>query len=505
MLTIDRMDTDLRLAGRPEARAQLARRLDRIAIDRVGLALEAVAAEFAAEAGEVIRIRRLDLTLWLEAARLDDGAIARTWAETLARALWHQLAHGGPSEVRRWPDRAAYLATWAADHAAGRAEGRWDYAEFATLGDVPTGRAVVHVLARDPRWIGPVFEALARSRSVKAVIAAFGPAEVEALWRAWTGGPPEAPPTITTARLGELAGLRPPEPESGGSAARARTALHWLVALSTGRGALPAEVAGGLALQLAHLAFLVAALPELGPRLVSGELPDAAVVHRLRSLGPAAAVTWFESALTASGAAVTLAQLARIALPPAPRPATSVAAPRPDRIVTGYAGLALLLPALRALDPDGRLGADGRHALLTAAIPPPLRLLARGDAGLRWLSGLGPEQPCRPEAVDWPPPDGRDLSRDIATHGDGTELPLLRLLLDRFARGLRGMERASAGYLAHQFLALPGRIERSHDRILVRIERIPLRVVLAMAGRLGEQGPLPWLDDRLLILETADG
>ena len=511
MIVIDRMENDFRLAGRPHERARLARRLDRIVAERVADVVADALGELDREGGPVILIRRLDLRLWIDAARTADGDIARTWGTALARAVFHQVAHAGPAEVRRFDSRAAFLAAWLSDHVAGRVAGRWEYAEFGTVDDVPSGRAAAHVLAGDRAWIAPVLQFLAAARRLDALVAAFHAADVAVLWQGWTGGPAAAPariePTLVARATGPVPD--PPAPEIGSADARARTALRWLVALTTGRSGLPPEVAGGLAMQLGHLTALLAAAPGLRAALAAGAPPDSATRRAIAtSAGPAAAA-WIHAALEAPDGPARLAALLAVAEPRtrSPRP-RAAAARRPERIATGFAGLALLLPAIRVLGLSDRLGASGLQRLLVAAVPPPGRALAAGDPALRWLSGLPSDAPVRAEGIDWPGSAGLDphrLAVDAQSHGDGPELPALRAVLDAFTAGLRGMDGASAGYLAAQVLARPGRFERDDARLAVRLDGVPLRVLLRIGGRLGAQGRVEWLSGRELVIEAPDG
>jgi len=178
MITIDRMEIDYRLGGRPDARAHLARRLDRIVAERIGGALEAALGEAGRDDGPVVLIRRLDLRLWIDATRTSDGDIARAWSSTLAEAFFRRLAEAGPADVRRYHHQGAYLAAWLADHVSGRTDGRWEYAALRTLDDVPTGRAAALVLGRDRRWIAPAWVALADAHRLDAVVDAFHAADV---------------------------------------------------------------------------------------------------------------------------------------------------------------------------------------------------------------------------------------------------------------------------------------------------------------------------------------
>lgn len=171
-----------------------------------------------------------------------------------------------------------------------------------------------------------------------------------------------------------------------------------------------------------------------------------------------------------------------------------------------FAGAGLLLPALRDLGLGDHLGSQGRARLLALAVPLKLRPLASADPALRWLAGQDADQPP-PGEVNWPdaatqPAPLRALQDDAASHGEGPGMPALRAVLDRFCTGLRGLQGSSADYLARQFLMQPGEIESRPRQVVLRLGPLPLRLLLVMGGRTGDQGPIPWLGSRNLIIEV---
>src|SRR5690606_11878064 len=114
---------------------------------------------------------------------------------------------------------------------------------------------------------------------------------------------------------------------------------------------------------------------------------------------------------------------------------------------------------------------------------------------------------ARNAAIDWPdlaewPEAAALVEADAAL---GAERALTLLVVRHFARGLRGFAASSPGYLAAQFLDVPGRVERSDETLEVSLSRAPLGVVLRMAGYDGDRGPIPWLGNRRLVLHLPEG
>jgi hypothetical protein len=505
MLTIDQLSTRYRVAGTQARRTAVAVRLDRLARSTLTEALDAVAQTHAGEDGPHIVIRKLDLALWLDPTGTPDAAIARLWAGALSDALARALAEAPRDRVARYESRAAYLADWLVDHAHGTGRNDWRYGEFAVLDDQDTGRAMTTVLGREAQRIGPVLGLLHQDQRLTGLLKRLTSGAVAQLWQIWIGMPP-APGMPLTPILDRATGCRPAHilSDPADPDDRARHSLAWLVALTLPPARLAPEVAAPLAMQITFTTALAFACPDLAPLLEAALVSD--VQDRLATvpanLRPAA--DWLlETHRTAP--VERIATLLQLATAPRPGP-RSAPIPRPTLLRSAFAGTGLLLPALHELDLADRLRSQGRTRLLCAAVPRSLRPLAEADPGLRWLAGREADG-AGPVPVDWPgdqdfPAPLRPLAEDLATHGDGPEMPALRAVLDRFATGLRGMPGASANYLARQFLMQPGEIDIRPREVVLRLGPLPLRLLLVMGGRTGPQGPIPWLGNRTLIVEV---
>src|SRR5687767_4072676 len=80
-------------------------------------------------------VERLDVDLAFAADTLDDDALAVVWSQEIVRSLAHALHKR--EQVLCFETRAAFVAQYVADLAAGRAQGRWYYAPFASLAALP--------------------------------------------------------------------------------------------------------------------------------------------------------------------------------------------------------------------------------------------------------------------------------------------------------------------------------------------------------------------------------
>ncbi|ARE41816.1 hypothetical protein RGUI_3675 [Rhodovulum sp. P5] len=511
---IDHMTTRYRLAGTPERRTLLARRLDRVVGELLGEALDTLTTEQETGAdGPAICIRRLRLSLWLDIGRLDDSATARCWAEAILRAIYRLQAEGGPEEVMRFPSEPARLAAWVSDMAGGTADLRWYWTDFRHVADLPAGRAISAVLSHTPQHVGEVMALLSAGGTIQQVIAKCTAADVVTLWHAWTGAPPDPGALVSPDHLARIGPVTPPPVEAGTRAGRARMAFGWLIALTTGPARIPVEVAARPALQLGHLSALMALRPELKAALRQ-PAPDLGRLRATLADLPedlAAPRDWLRQNLEADTGPAALRALATMALG---QPATTepvMPQPTAERLRSAYAGAALLLPAIDRLGLAPRLGPLGLQTLLAASVGRKPALLARFDPGLRHLSGL-PEN-ALPELLpkpDWPEATALGLApetlrKDADSHGTGPELPALRAAADLYAEGLRGMPGSSLGYLARQFFHQSGTLVLEPGAVTVRLDAVPLGLLLRMGGRLGEQGQPQSLEGRHLIVEIANG
>jgi hypothetical protein len=124
---------------------------------------------------EVLRVRRLDVDIAMDAAFDPD-----LFAALLARAIASALRRAGGEGVIAFPTRAAYLAAFVEALATGRAWQCWWLREAEGVRALPAGAAIRTVLGADAR-VG--LEALASLPPLRlaAVLEALGPGEAERL------------------------------------------------------------------------------------------------------------------------------------------------------------------------------------------------------------------------------------------------------------------------------------------------------------------------------------
>jgi hypothetical protein len=121
-------------------------------------------------------IRRLDLSLTLDAGAARDDQVSRAWSNRLVEAVAGAIARGADGdEVLHFPDRASYLARFVIDLVGGRAWDRWYFRPFDSLRSLPLSAALGEALSREP------------ANTLKAILHLFRTGRLEEIIRPLTG------------------------------------------------------------------------------------------------------------------------------------------------------------------------------------------------------------------------------------------------------------------------------------------------------------------------------
>ncbi|MCA9953100.1 MAG: hypothetical protein KC434_00155 [Anaerolineales bacterium] len=518
MLTISNFEANYYLPEGMPDQMLAQKRLDRV-LAELPAALNGRLRPPASDETAVYRIRHLQLDLWVDALGMADNEVAHNWSRLLLHAVTRALLYGGPEDVIRYEDHAHFLAAFLGNLLNGTAWSRWMYEEFAPLHGLPVGQVTAQLLAPRPELLGPVAERLQRSGQLERLLQTLQPADVELIWqRGLDFRAPDAtwqPPADLLADVLQVMGAGAALESASGSWRRNLLRLYLAVIMEQPQLAANMAVAGIVHhLVRLHQLWQARPSPSLWTALAQQEIGALAALDAfLAGLADELATVrdWLQVMLTTPAGRAYLAQLTPIVVPPDvladAEPTTRL---ERRRLVTSFAGLAFLLPVMRNLGLHEELDAAGRYQLLLTVIGKARHPLAWGDTAVSWLAGLMPreEEQARTASVTWP---------DIAQWADSDELikvadqaadhmgalpgsAVSLLVLRHFATGVRGFAASSPGYLAQQFINLPGRLYIDEESIHVQVSRAPLSVVLRMAGRDGEQGVIPWLGNRLLVI-----
>jgi hypothetical protein len=398
----------------------------------------------------IVLIDRVDVELAVFDA-IESDRLAALWSAEIARAIARLVRRG--EGVLRFAGRAAFVAQYVADVAAGRDGGAWYYALFASLRSLPAAMRIREAIVREPEHAFAIVAELVRLERDRDVITALGHRGADEVWEtAFPSGECRPSP-----RLLELA------------------ASFWEAEeMTTTRGAL--RVAAAL------LRYGIEETPETPAairahvdalRVLAMAARDWRVVESILSGDVAAALRAIPADSLAAAVPVRLLAAIAETRPDTVTCAASTVAtstPASDTLLgSAFAGYAMLLPILAEFELDS--GARERVLASCAAskelLFDPVVQLVRGED----------ESPARART-----------SR------------IAKRVLANFAARIPGFARSTPAHLRENFLDGPGALRIDRERIEVFLPRMPLAVLLRMMGMHGKTFELPWLPDRTITL-----
>ena len=466
----------------------------------------------------VIRIRRVDCRLDL-GVEVDPAIVASRLAELISRAL--RLPGDEPERIRVWPDHESFLADYLLMRLGVRPQPPWPYEELDALEHLPAERAAAELILARPA----VLAALARlasevggaERAVTAWPRRAQAALVAALVRRELAADERVTLPRALAAAAACAGTRA-APRTQSEEALAAVALRLALAALAG----PAAALPAVAVVVAAVAILAADRGVAEPGHAAGPPPGAADQSRNGAVARAATLVAADPA-----AASALRQVVRTAAvadctrdvgdagpEQAPRPG---ATPAGDAGFTPFAGLALLVPSVLALRAHDALGDSGVAQAVWRALAGEDWEIVAADQGLARLFPVSPgevdlaaPQPVPPEDLlagrrDRVPLTERAARSARGLAGPPSGLPWTALLLADLAGRLRGFEDSSPAYLRRQFLRRPGSVGLDDRAVTVRLDPLPLGVVLHRAALAVPPPVLRHLGGRRLVLHSGDG
>jgi hypothetical protein len=133
----------------------------------------------------VWRIRDLPLNLAFALNGDTDDRIVRETGAHVAENVARVIANGEVADrVLHFPNRAAFVAQFVLDLAAGRAWGKWYYIEFESLSSLPTHLAVTEALIREPGLCARCIASLAASGKLEEVTQVLTERDAERIYQA---------------------------------------------------------------------------------------------------------------------------------------------------------------------------------------------------------------------------------------------------------------------------------------------------------------------------------
>jgi hypothetical protein len=481
-LRVRRISTHCRI---PRGRDAAAALIEDVARDELPRTLAARLGPSLQRQAEVVRLKRLDLTLRIDIATLRRGAFADLWADALAKSLHEALARpsGEAFGVMAYPTRADYLAELALTILERRSAPKWRFPELPPDG-VPRAIALLDMLLGSGRDLAETLARLRQAGRLAAVLALLDEVGLERLLRAASEAEaaPGAPGATLEAVLLQLARAReaPGEDEAAG---RRQAVRLWL---DLERGFAARDVWNALRL-IARLVRDPSGLDAENPAMFRG-LPAWCVEAR--------------RALSQDGRASVRAALEAVR---AVTPGTAKAGAADVSVALSSAGLLLVAEPLRRLGWPQVLRDASPRATQALALGAGMRLLQPGwalddplDPAAALLAGLcGPNGDIESAALAGlftaPPP--------LLLEAQGEGWPgLLDAAADalaaRFAARVRGFAGASREAVARHFLRRPGRIHIDEKRLRAVLSPSPWWVAVHVSGADDATAPLEWLGNR---------
>jgi hypothetical protein len=514
--------------------AGVRRRLDGVIAERIPARLaDALSAHLPPGDGVVV-IRSLGVRVLLGAADPDLLATTDLWTKGLLTAILKALARDDDTVIR-YPSRAAYLAAFLAALAAGDAFAHWPFEQFGRwrpLGPAGAATAVCETHSGD---VATALAMLAGANDLRRLLALLSAEQA--------------------ARVGAAAGLRRANPGAtpelaalGGDDVVAHALLSgrqfaasphhlalWLLASLRGSASAAPRLAGGDATSQA-----VGELAAWGPELAALGLLDTARAtgrraHRLPDEGRR--ITLLHNAIPALAEA-----LDRAARDDGPAESADGA----DVLTSAFAGCALLLAGLGAIDLEQALIKVGVAAGATAPLAGRLRWwallcalgrdhrpVARFDPVLLRLAGdpggsYGSEmveqlldaRACATLVESLSAAPVRALQTAAASPSELAHLDISDIVADAniagvvhalalsavrdLARRLPGFSTSSAPYIAANLLVGAGRFRFDPAASSASLPDVALRVALQMAGWEDRTVPAPWLPGGALRFDRDD-
>jgi hypothetical protein len=509
-LSIGYLETRCTALAGPAAAARMGAALDRAFGAALSRALTRAAEPVLEGLDGVVRIRRLAVRLDL-GDRFEEGGIASGLAARIAAALRTALARGG-GEVRVWPDHAAYLASYLMRR-LGLAPGPdWPFAELAKLDHLPAERAAAELIRVRPEILRPLGREAARRGAPEAAVAGWPEAAQAELALALLRSPWS--PADNAALLPALRALAPALPSSAPIEGRQALAAAVLPLALRVLARASAPVACR-AVVIAAAAFL-AAQPSGGAHLVRparARLPGSPRDPHEAALAEALALVRREPRRRAALDELLARQEGTTARAAATIETERGAQRKEQRspqegapLRTPFAGLGLLWPAAIATGAAETLSPTALAQAVWQALDAADWDAAAEDPALALLF------PADPRAIDLtraqsPPPahliERLDPAARTVCAAARAGFGWSALLLGDLASRLRGLRGSTQGWLRMQFLRRPGSVDRGEDAVTIRLDPVPLGVVLRMAGFHGPQMRLPQPGARRLVLDLG--
>lgn len=435
-------------------------------------------------------VDRLDVSLTVDIGMIEKAGVASLWASRIAGSLARTFANGPDLDagVRRFANRAEYLAWLLGDLLAGRPWSSLHTREFEGLRALPLSGLIAEALAREPERAERVLQALVRAGYLPRLIRALTLASALRLLSICA----DRDDSLVDRELWRLV-------QRFGNDTQNPLEIYLLCCLESPH-APPAAIraAAERSAQLRDALDSAAVRDALG----SGNFSLALKLCRTAEHRRALLLLY----TLAAGDSQWLNGTIQAAAP------ERNAGPS-NSFDTPFGGVFLLLPDLIALYPEAQPLL--RYVVLLKCLGRDVAPVAWSDPALLLASGV--EKPpafdeirdCRADLLhpETPNQDLAHFSLDRLLPEPESDHSCARaalLLMRQFARRFLGLERSSPQYLFRNIVSGPTTILTTPGRIAVRLEPRPLQIVIRMAGLNGFKFSPPWMPHTEIVFELPD-
>ncbi|MEL7211174.1 MAG: hypothetical protein AAGK92_00850 [Pseudomonadota bacterium] len=485
-MSIGSIETRCAFLGDPVAADGLRLTLNRALREVLPHLLSEAADPVLKEAEGVIRIRRLQLRIDLS-ARLDLRDLARLIAVRIVAAL-RGLIQRHSTDIATWPDEASYTAAYVRHRLGIETAPDWAFPDFAALRYLSAPEAAVEVLAQRPDAVRSMSDS-STADGIEAIASCLALSDQYALLKRMTEHHPVQP------RMGDILQKAVSFLQGGRWTnldtvpAQKRPFIYLATVLKSEASIRDAAILATLfdciathrdPLDAASIARasddpIDALLSRMARRLSLPQISQAARDAEVRrSIELLISEIDVQSHRTAQG--------------PSRRRGTP-AEKQPASCHSQFAGCALLLPSisrlglLRALEPQSVTDA------LIALFPDEDHAALQRDPLVAQIAEIESIKAENKLSSLISGPHCQQLQNTCAQLFAGDIPEISALLLADFAAQLPGLQASSRAYLVREFLARPGRVERTKKSLTIDLTDMPLGVVLQMGGHLGHRGP----------------
>jgi hypothetical protein len=506
-------------------------------------------------------ISSIDVDLAIDVGAEGAWRGAAAWGEQIALEIARAIQCGPAASVLRFPDRAAYVAQWARDMAAGQAWSKWYYRAFDSLRSLPQSAAIAEGIIREGEEAVSILLRLHSMQALEPVLEVVSNADARRVWTAIFPAWPDRWKNVTRWVSRLLALWRGFAPRFQGSPSR--EVLRFAIAALAEWPVQNAQDAKALREAVEGLREAVEGLLELRRVLDAAATPemarlilDAAIAqphgegYSLPEAPPISSPIFIGSSLSefireVSGGDPQWAAFAAAVV----APHSAAPGPEEEMILSELGGIFLLASAFSDLqidlamhsaaqpcDEPTKAAAVLRHLLAVRCLGRSRAALAVHDRAVREFSGISSnvtlsemaaifavadvnaalhivsdaamERPGESPLADLPEEhwDYFAMNKifpefDLDADRERLWVRLAASLLRNFAGRLPGFARSSPEYIFQNFLSGTSQLRVSDSRIEVRLAQSPLSVVLRIAGMYRNLA-LPWREGVEICLQA---